>query len=157
MKSKSKIWTSIASLSAKYLQIQGRSRQTENVTSCAPSLATSVLYLSRMEPRVLGQRHSVLRRPHLLFLLSLSPLAVRVWPFATPTGQGRLAAPSTGDLSVICPCCRSGARVGSAEISLDVPWYLSSKSHSKFALSTKSFYTSIKCCKFHQILQIFCE
>ena len=111
----------MTSLSAKYLLIQGRSRQTAMVATCAPSLATSVLYLSQMKPRALSQARSPLQRSYPLFLLSLSPLEDRGWPFTTPTDQSRLASPSTGVLSVICPSCRSSARVGSAQISLDVP------------------------------------
>ena len=73
----------MTSLSAKYLLIQGRSRQTANVSLSAPSLATSLLYLSQMEPRVLGQGCSPLQRPYPLFILSLSPLAGQGWPFVT--------------------------------------------------------------------------
>ena len=137
----------MTSLSAKYLLIQGQSRQTANVSLCAPSSATSVLYLSQMEPRVFGQGGSPLQRPCPLFLLPLSLLAGRRWSFATPAGQSRPAPPSPGVLSVICPSCRSGARVGSAQISLDVPSSLSCKSYSKFALSIKSLCKSIECCK----------
>jgi hypothetical protein len=134
----------MTSLSAKYLLIQGQSRQTANVSLCAPSLATSLLYLSQMEPRVFGQGCSPLQRPYPLFFLSLSPLAGRGWPFETLAGQDRLASPSPGVLSVICPSCRSDARVELDKISLDVPSFLSCKSYSKFALSIKSLCKSIK-------------
>ena len=100
----------MTSLSAKYLLIQGQSRQTANVVPCAPSLATSVLYLSQMELRVLGLGCSPLQRPYPLFLLSLSPLAGRGWPFAAPTGQGCLASLSADAPCVICPSCRSAAQ-----------------------------------------------
>ena len=46
----------MTTLSAKYLLIQGRSRQTANAVKFVPSLATFVLYLRQMELRVLGVR-----------------------------------------------------------------------------------------------------
>ena len=58
----------MTSLSVKYLLIQGRSRQTAMVATCAPSLATSPWYLSQMKPRVLGQGCSPLQRAHRLLL-----------------------------------------------------------------------------------------
>lgn len=142
-------------MSAKYLLIQGRSRQTAMVATCAPSLATSAWYLSQMKPYVLGQGCSPLRRAYPLFSLSLPPLSGQGWLFVASLGQSRLPAPSTGALSVICPSCQSSLRAGSAHISLDVACFFSCKSYSKFALSTQSLCGLIKCCRINQIFLIF--
>jgi len=68
----------MTSLSAKYLLIQGRSRQKAMAATCALSWATSAWYLSQMKPHVLGWGCSPLQRAHPLFWLSLPP----------PSGRG---------------------------------------------------------------------
>ena len=133
-----KFWTSMTHLRAEYLLIQGQSRQTANVAPCAPSLATSVLYLDRMEPHALGQGCSPLRRP-LLSSCShcrhsqvqddlLTPLLAKIASFSLSWCPERTLCLSR--------CCSTSQ---TPKTSLDVPGFLTFESYSKFVSSIRSF------------------
>ena len=101
----------MTNLSAEYLLIQGQSRQTANVAPCAPSPATSVLYLDQMEPRVLGQGCSPLQRP-LLSSCSHCHRSQVQDDLLTPLLAKITFSPPADVLSVLSPSRRNAAQAG---------------------------------------------
>ena len=127
----------MTNLSAEYLLIQGQSRQTANVAPCAPSLATSVLYLDQMEPRALGQGCSPLQRPLLSSCSRCRRSQVQydlLTPLLTKIAFFSLSQRPERTLSFSQKCCTSQI----TKTSLDVSGFLNFESYSKFVSSIGS-------------------
>ena len=101
----------MTSLHATFLAIQDRSQKTANVQPYVLSWTPSVPSFRDIWLRLLAQAAEPSRRPHPLFLLSLSLLADRGWLAVTSAHQDHRVPPSNDAQVPICPSCRGGSQV----------------------------------------------